>query len=94
MPVLYILSRHGGGNMTDLFYAYRVQTPDTKIHAYLIESTAPDNIDDPVNAQDEQPNTVIISADEAIDEISINLQKSDNPTMVISIHGFIHVKLY
>ena len=74
--------------MANLFHAYRVRTPDTKIHAYFIESTAPDNIDDPEKLQDPLPDSVIVDADQAIDEIATTLRNSDNPTLVLSIHGF------
>jgi hypothetical protein len=76
-----------GGHMTDLFSAYAARGTGTKVHAYLIESTAPNNIDDENTASNEQ-DTHKIGADVVIDQIVNNLSKSQNPTLVISIHGF------
>jgi pimeloyl-ACP methyl ester carboxylesterase len=77
-----------GAIMTDLFSAYEVRAAGTKIHAYLIESTAPENIDDTVKAQDVPQYTEQINADDAIEKITNDLKNSDNPTLVVSIHGF------
>jgi hypothetical protein len=72
--------------MADLFTAYAAQGTGTKVHAYLIESTAPNNIDD-VESPPEQ-DTHQIGADTVIDKIVDDLRASTNPTLVISIHGF------
>jgi hypothetical protein len=72
--------------MADLFTAYAAQGTGTKVHAYLIESTAPNNIDD-VESPPEQ-DTHQIGADTVIDKIVNDLRASTNPTLVISIHGF------
>jgi hypothetical protein len=74
--------------MTDLFSAYKVRSNKANIHAYLIESTAPDNIDDPTTIQQTPPNTDRLGADDAIDKITDTLAGSANPTLVVSIHGF------
>lgn len=88
--------------MSDLFSAYEVYVKDSKIPAYIIESTAPDNIDDNVNNLDTVRTTQIqkivekvgditvnkVNADKLIANIVDHLRISDNPSLVISIHGF------
>jgi hypothetical protein len=79
--------------MADLFSAYEVQDPGATLHAYLFESTAPDNIDDPVNTPDVPRKTVKISAAEAVEKIASALKTSlktsiNPPSLIISIHGF------
>jgi hypothetical protein len=74
--------------MADLFYAYEVKDPESHIRAYLIESTAPNNIDDPETTQHVPENTGYICADVAISRIAEYLIKAENPTLVVSIHGF------
>jgi hypothetical protein len=79
--------------MADLFSAYEVQDPGATLHAYLFESTAPDNIDDPVNTPDLPRKTVKISAAEAVEKIASALRTSlktsiNPPSLIISIHGF------
>ncbi len=74
--------------MENLFRAFKVATTGTEILAYLIESTAPDNIDDKLKAQEPPEKTVEDDADKAIETISSQLHKSSNPTLVISVHGF------
>ncbi|PNE12054.1 MAG: hypothetical protein CR217_05515 [Beijerinckiaceae bacterium] len=69
--------------------------PDS-LHAYLIESTAPENIDDKPNDNTNDNNTykdklipINVDADGGvIDEIVDTLIRSKNPTLVISVHGF------
>ncbi|MGH6834217.1 MAG: alpha/beta hydrolase [Methylocella sp.] len=87
-------------NNPKLFTAYKVvmQTqPDIpySLHAYLVESTAPDNIDDIMD--DSGNNTkykyklIPLKVDGEgcfIDEIADTLDQSKNPTLVISVHGF------
>ena len=84
-----------------LFSAYKVvmqnqpHLPDS-LHAYLIESTAPENIDDKPNDNTNDNNTykdklipINVDADGGvIDEIADTLIRSKNPTLVISVHGF------
>ncbi|MGH6812108.1 MAG: hypothetical protein ACREDM_07100 [Methylocella sp.] len=74
--------------MTDLFSAYEVQAPGATIPAYLIESTAPNNIDDPATNLSVPPNTEAISADVAIGRIVDHLMAFANPTLVVNVHGF------
>jgi pimeloyl-ACP methyl ester carboxylesterase len=79
--------------MADLFSAYEVQDPGATLHAYLFESTAPDNIDDPVNTPDVPRKTVKISAAEAVEKIASALKTSlktsiNPPSLIISIHSF------
>jgi hypothetical protein len=86
---------------SNLFSAYKVvmqngpQLSDS-LQAYLIESTAPDNIDDDI---DDNINNNIKYRDKliplevdadggVIDEIVDRLSNSNNPTLVISVHGF------
>ena len=73
--------------MADLFTAYAAQATGTKVHAYIIESTAPNNIDD-VGIPSEQQDPHQIGADAVIDRIVNDLKNSENPTLVLSIHGF------
>ncbi|WGJ13336.1 alpha/beta hydrolase [Methylocapsa sp. D3K7] len=73
--------------MADLFTAYAAQATGTKVHAYIIESTAPNNIDD-VGIPPEQQDPHQIGADAVIDRIVNDLKNSENPTLVLSIHGF------
>ncbi len=74
--------------MTDLFSAYEVQVPGAKIPAYLIESTAPNNIDDPATCQIVPTDTEQISAVVAIDRIVHRLMAFKNPKLVVNVHGF------
>ncbi|HUB65540.1 MAG TPA: hypothetical protein VL996_14045, partial [Methylocella sp.] len=83
-----------------LFSAYKIllQNPPhpDSLQAYLIESTAPDNIDDIIvdNSKDNIKYKDIlkpISVDDdggVIDEIADTLSSSKNPALVISVHGF------
>ena len=73
----------------NLFSAYKViQNPPTHISAYLIESTAPDNIDDRLETQTQYDQIESLDPDTAVAQIAATLAKSDNPTLVMSIHGF------
>src|SRR5437879_343326 len=84
----YIVPLLGRSNMTDLFSAYEVQVSGATIPAYLIESTAPNDIDEsPTNGR-VPPNTVPINADVAIDAIVHRLIAFENPTLVVNVHGF------
>ena len=72
--------------MARLFRAYRVQ--DVRFSAYFIESTAPDNVEDPLTPPPVPPQLVPICADKAIDDIAAELSASDTPNLVIMVHGF------
>ncbi len=74
--------------MTNLFSSYKVLAPGATLHAYLIESTAPDHIDDPIVNPAELPNTKYVDFDEAISAIASALKRSENPTLIVSVHGF------
>src|ERR1700730_10871215 len=74
--------------MADLFCAYEVQDPGATLHAYLFESTAPDDIDDAVKTQDVPRKTVQISTTEAVKKIASALKNSINPPFIVRIHGF------
>jgi hypothetical protein len=77
--------------MTDPFSAYTVLSPGATLHAYLIESTAPDNIDDPIidpASATPASTTRIPSFDQAIADIATALKNSENPTLIVSVHGF------
>src|SRR6516165_4251173 len=84
-----------------LFSAYRVVMPNQPLlsdsrHAYLIESTAPDNIDDDidnsVNSSTKYKDMLkplkIDGDGGVINEIVDILGCSKKPTLVISVHGF------
>jgi esterase/lipase superfamily enzyme len=84
-----------------LFSAYRVVTPKTPLipyglKAYLIESTAPDNIDDKTMDTDNNSGKYagileplkVDGEGGVLDEIANALNHSPNPSLVISVHGF------
>jgi pimeloyl-ACP methyl ester carboxylesterase len=90
-----------------LFDAFEVLVPQdnssspSKLHAYVIESTAPDNIDDEkskihnnINEYNEKYKDrlkYLEGPDEGKDvvkTIARALKKSSNPTLVIGVHGF------
>jgi len=75
-------------NMTDLFSAYEIQVSGAKIPAYFIESTAPDDIDEPATNQTVPDKTVKIDADDAIERIVHHLIAFENPTIVVDVHGY------
>ncbi len=70
-----------------LFSAYEV-IGGTRIPAYFIESTAPDDID--ANAAKLEPprGTEFIDPDAAIDKIVDHLAAAEHPSIVIAVHGF------
>ncbi|MGH6839787.1 MAG: alpha/beta hydrolase [Methylocella sp.] len=87
-------------NNPQLFSAYKVimqNQPDIpdRLHAYLVESTAPDNIDDIIDDysrnnkyKDKLIQLTVDGEGGFIDEIADTLDHSKNPTLVISVHGF------
>lgn len=88
-------------NKFALFSAFRVVMANQAslsdcLHAYLIESTAPDNIDDEIDNNvrsgvEHKDILVPLKVDGdggVIDEIACTLSSSKNPTLVISVHGF------
>jgi len=65
--------------LTNLFSAYKVMpAPGTNVRAYLIESTAPNNIDEPTKQPDTPPNTVPLDASMAMFSIASELRQSPN----------------
>jgi hypothetical protein len=73
----------------NLFAAHKVvQNPPSNISAYLIESTAPDNIDDQLISYAHYDQIECLNPDTAVQQVADTLAQSDNPTLVISIHGF------
>jgi hypothetical protein len=79
-------------NMPNQFAAYKVvQNPPTNISAYLIESTAPDNIDEQFVTHTLYDQIECLTLDTAIDQIAdtlANADDADDPTLVVSVHGF------
>jgi hypothetical protein len=73
--------------MTALFCAHKMAR-DT-IPAYLIESTAPNNVDDSSAAHARMPPGLQpLDPDKAITEIVDHLFAADDPNLVITIHGY------
>lgn len=88
-------------NKFALFSAFRVVMANQAslsdcLHAYLIESTAPDNIDDEIDNNvrsgvEHKDILVPLKVDGdggVIDEIACTISSSKTPTLVISVHGF------
>ncbi len=88
---------------TELFSAYKVKVqnqPDIHngLHAYLVESNAPDNIDEIDHCDNNikykgQYKDILtqlkVDGDGGfIEEIANTLDNSKNPTLIISVHGF------
>ena len=73
--------------MLDFFRAYRAE--GTRIPAYFIESTAPDNVDDRNVPPEKVPDSFkLIRPDEAIAAIAGELACAPNPNLVVMVHGF------
>jgi pimeloyl-ACP methyl ester carboxylesterase len=73
--------------MADLFRAYQVN--NVKIPTYLIESSAPINVDDaPSSPGKLPPQLTPLDAAKAIDEIASHLKNADSPNLVVMVHGF------
>ena len=69
------------------FRAYRAE--GSRIPAYFIESTAPDNVDDRrVTPTPLPPHLTPIPAQQAIDDIAGELAGADTPNLVVMVHGF------
>jgi hypothetical protein len=73
----------------EFFRAYKA---DLTRPTYFIESTAPDNVDDTGRMPDLPPEyrkyLKKIEADEAVEEIAKTLAGSQNPNLVVMVHGF------
>jgi pimeloyl-ACP methyl ester carboxylesterase len=73
--------------MADLFRAYQVN--NVKIPTYLIESSAPINVDDaPSSPGKLPPQLTPLDAVAAIDEIAGHLKNAASPNLVVMVHGF------
>ena len=72
--------------MPDLFRAYKVL--GSKIPAYFIESTAPDNVDDKPAPASTISGLQLIAPDTAVAEIASHLSEAEEPNLVVMVHGF------
>jgi hypothetical protein len=73
--------------MADLFRAYQVN--GVKIPTYLIESSAPINVDDTPPLPSKLPRQLTpLDAEKAIDEIAGRLKTAAMPNLVVMVHGF------
>ena len=72
--------------MPDLFRAYHVR--DVRIPTYLIESSAPINVDDRPSPQSMPDRLTPLDAVEAIDQIAEHLRTVKTPNLVVMVHGF------
>jgi hypothetical protein len=73
--------------MADLFRAYQVN--NVKIPTYLIESSAPINVDDaPSSPGKLPPQLTPLDAAKAVDEIAAHLKTAATPNLVVMVHGF------
>jgi hypothetical protein len=71
--------------MPDLFRAYQVR--DAKIPTYLIESSAPINIDDSSSPPALPDRLTPLDAQEAIHQIAGHLRTVEEPNLVVMVHG-------
>ena len=74
--------------MIEEFNATELHNLQSKIPAFLIESTAPINIDD---HKDRNKPT---SSNEILENVAKAIAKCDKPTLVISVHGFNNEETY
>jgi pimeloyl-ACP methyl ester carboxylesterase len=73
--------------MADLFRAYQVN--NVRIPTYLIESSAPINVDDAPSSPGKLPSQLTpLDAVTAIDKIASHLKTADSPNLVVMVHGF------
>jgi hypothetical protein len=72
--------------MPDLFRAYQVR--DVRIPTYLIESSAPINVDDSPSPQALPDRLTPLDAQEAIDQIAGHLRTVDSANLVVMVHRF------
>src|SRR5271155_4021115 len=72
--------------MANLFRAYGVR--DVKIPTYLIESSAPINVDDRPSRQPAPEQLMPIDATMAINQIAEHLRAASDPNLVVMVHGF------
>ncbi|MGA2894479.1 MAG: hypothetical protein ABSE22_16565 [Xanthobacteraceae bacterium] len=72
--------------MAHLFRAYKVD--GAKIPTYFIESTAPNNVEDPLTPPLVLRPLTLIDPNLAIEEISLRLSGAERPNLVVMVHGF------
>jgi hypothetical protein len=73
--------------MADLFRAYQVN--DVRIPTYLIESSAPINVDDTPSPQQSVAGRLTpLDAVKAINKIAGHLRAAQAPNLVVMVHGF------
>jgi hypothetical protein len=72
--------------MANLFRAYQVR--NVKIPTYLIESSAPINVDDRPSHEPVPEQLMPIEATTAINEIAEHLRAAPEPNLVVMVHGF------
>jgi len=69
-----------------LFFAHR--TIGATVPTYFIESTAPNNVDDPLTPPFHDPRLELLDADAAIERIADELAHEPNANLVFLVHGF------
>jgi hypothetical protein len=72
--------------MPNLFRAYQVR--DVKIPTYLIESSAPINVDDRPSREPVPEQLMPIDPTTAINQIAEHLRAAPDPNLVVMVHGF------
>src|SRR5215475_13150285 len=79
----------GGWGVMEFFRVYKA---DLTRPTYFIESTAPDNVDDTGRLPELPPEyrkyLTKIEADQAVEEIAKTLADSQDPNLVVMVHGF------